>query len=156
VAARPESEPIEGRRIDEGTAAMLSIAGTLGSWALFGLAVRENSDAGVWLGLAGLIVGPNLGHWYQGTIVTRGTGLRAIGTVSTLYGLIRLIVCEDSCDDTGAYFLYGGALLYLGATLDDIIDAPSRAKKHNQRLEVVGITPMVTDRSAGFAIGGRF
>jgi hypothetical protein len=160
VPARPESQPgsqpIKGRRISEGAAISLSLAGTLGSWVLFGLAVGGEHKTGAVLGLAGMIVGPNLGHWYQGTVVTRGTGLRVIGTASTIYGFLRMTGCEGNCYGWTDLFLYGGALLFIGATVDDLIDAPHRAWKHNQRLKVVGITPMVTDRSAGFAIGGQF
>jgi len=152
---RPVPQPTEGRRLNEGSALLLSLGGTISSWVLFGASLSDESPL-VWLGLGSLIVGPNFGHWYQGTVVTRGTGLRIVGLVSTFYGFVNLAFCEFDCNDSGELFFYGGALLYLGATIDDIVDAPRRARKHNQSLEVVGITPMVTERSTGFALSGRF
>ncbi len=156
VPERPQPRPIQGRRLSEGAALSLSLAGTVGSWVLLRATMDAHNDAAVWLGMAGVIVGPNLGHWYQGTVVTRGTGLRLVGAASMLYGAFHILSGRSGNQDVGAVLVGAGALSFIGGTLDDLNDAPRRARKHNQRLEVLGLTPAITDRSAGLAIGGRF
>ncbi len=50
----------------------------------------------------------------------------------------------------------GSALLYIGGSLDDIVRAPLEVRKHNRRIELLGLAPMVTNQSAGLALSGRF
>jgi hypothetical protein len=150
----PEPEPVNGRRLDEGTAVALSLGGTLGAWATMGLGlVAQNGGIAV-LGVLGTLVGPTMGHWYGGAILTRGMGLRVVGAAAMFYGVITLF-CEFDCNDRGEYALIGGFLVYVGATIDDIVTAPFRVRERNRRFEI-GLAPMVTDHSAGLALGGRF
>lgn len=152
---RPPSEPAGGRQLSETTALGLSLGGTLAGWTILYLGMQADSGTAAGIGLLGTLLGPNAGHWYGGAAVTRGTGLRLLGGATAIYGFMRAAFCEDSCNDTDEYLMIGGALLYLGATVDDIITAPRRVRRHNKELELE-LAPMVAPRSAGIAVGGRF
>jgi hypothetical protein len=141
--------------LDESAALTLSLVGTLGGWAVTVASVKAGSVRTMWLGAAGILLGPNAGHWYRRAAVTRGLGLRLLGMAVTVYAFFRLEYCEGSCD-SHERFLYGGALLFVGGTIDDIVRAPLKVREHNRRLESLSIAPMVTDRGGGLALGGRF
>lgn len=163
VAPRSEPRPEQrrGRRRSVSTALALALGGTLGSWGLVALS-GEISDEIVLIGLGTTVFGPNLGHWHQGTPFTRGTLLRVVAAAGSLYALDRIFARPARSDSEPApgpiydYALVAGLVLYFAATVDDIVDAPLRAWKHNRRLEGVVLAPMITDRSAGMALGGRF
>lgn len=146
---------MEGRRLNERTALLLSLGGTVVSWQVIALGLSRDHETLAMSGLLGSLVAPNLGHWYQGTGLTRSTGLRAAGALAAFYGAFIGLNC-DGCGDRPEYLFVAGALLYLGATVDDIIDAPRRARKHNRRLEQLRLAPAVTGHGAGLALGGRF
>jgi hypothetical protein len=155
-AAQPEPRPAPGRRLSESTALSLSLGGTALSWATWYLGAKVDDEAIGVLGFLGTLFAPNLGHWYRGAIVTRGTGLRMAGAALTVYGFFRMLDCSGGCSDAAGYLFYGGLVLYAVATIDDIITAPLRVRKHNRKLDGVVLTPMVTSHSAGLALGGRF
>jgi hypothetical protein len=153
---RPEApDPEAGQPLSEATALGLSAAGTVLSWALFVGGAGGESGTLLALGALGTFLGPNMGHWYRGAVVTRGTGLRAVAVLAASYGFVRSAFCEDSCRERDKYIFLGGLLLYVGATIDDIVMAPLRVREHNRELQL-GLAPMVTPHGAGLAIGGRF
>lgn len=148
--------PARSRTLSEGTAFGLSFGGSLVSWALLYLGVMQDSSPGVQVGLLGTFLAPSAGHWYAGTALTRGMGIRAVGAAVFTFSILTLIGC-DGCDgEEQALGLYGGLLLYAGGTIDDIATAPGRARRRNQRVESLGLAPVVTRHSAGLALGGRF
>lgn len=159
--SEPQPEQLRGRRRSISTALALALGGTLGSWGLVALC-GEISDDLVLICSGTTVFGPNLGHWYQKTPFTRGTLLRVIGAAGTLYALDRIFARHARSDGEPApgpiydYAAAAGLILFVAATVDDIVDAPLRAWKHNRRLEGVMLAPMITDRSAGLALGGRF
>ena len=170
TAPAPEPRPAgSGGPSSERTALALSIGGTLGSWGLLiassGM-VDDRASAAIALGSVGAlgaVLGPSFGHWYAGKVATRGLGLRVGGIGSALLGLFLLVTdCpldheETLCDSKiGLVTLIGGAGLFLGGTIDDIVTAPRRVRRRNQRLAGVALAPMVTPRSAGLALGGWF
>jgi hypothetical protein len=151
----PSQPAVSGSPRNPTTAALLSVGATIGSWAMFYGGLREDSDGSrqiAMIGLLGTWLGPNLGHWYQGTLVTRGTGLRLLGGLTTFYSVIR---CIEGCTDGHELIALGGFALYVAATIDDLVDAPRRADRHNEQLKL-GLSPIVTSRSAGLALGGSF
>lgn len=148
--------PARGRTLSEGAAFGLSFGGTVVSWALFYLGVMQDSTPGVQAGLLGTFLAPSAGHWYAGKALTRGMGLRAAGAAVFTLSIYMLLEC-DGCDGEAQELgLYGGLLLYVAGSLDDIVTAPGRARRHNRRIESVGLAPVVTRHSAGLALGGRF
>jgi len=169
AAPSPEPRPARtGERLSEEMALALSVAGTVGSWGLLlgaGYIAQDSEEAAELLattGALGVMFGPGFGHWYAGKFATRGLGLRAAGLASAVLGVgVALAECplfsEEECDPSvGTTLLIVGAGLFIGGTIDDIVTAPSRARRRNQRFESVGIAPVLTSRSAGFALGGRF
>lgn len=109
------------------------------------------------LGFAGTYLAPGFGHWYQDRFLTRGLGVRTVGLGLFAWAVYELLGCDTDCPDLPRKnLLVAGFIVYLGGTVDDIITAPLEARKHNKRLEVTGIAPMVTGRGAGLALAGRF
>ena len=162
-ATLPAPAPAAPRPIDsnaklrnEDLALALSFGGTLLSWGLLFRGDALGSDGtGRLIGLAGTLLAPNFGHWYQGVPFTRGTGIRILSGVGASYGLVRAVFCEGNCNDTDILIFLGSALVYIAATVDDIIDAPRRARKHNRSLQL-GVAPVLTNGSTGLALGGSF
>jgi hypothetical protein len=169
-APMPPPAPTGGE-LSESAALGLSIGGTVGSWALLIGAAHYSKDgegAGVLgtFGAIGVMVGPSFGHWYAGKYVTRGLGLRALGIATVVAGAMFVVSqCPlfaesengDGCDDTGgAMIALVGAGLFVAGTIDDIATAPGRVRKHNARLSGLAVAPVLTQHSAGFALGGRF
>jgi hypothetical protein len=169
-APAPRPAP-SGGELSESTALALSVGGTIGSWALvIGAAKIEGSDGDTasMLGTAGalgVMFGPSFGHWYAGKFATRGLGLRALGIATAFAGaMVAFSQCplfaedeEGGCDDTGgAMIALAGVGLFIAGTIDDIATAPGRVRKRNARLAGLAVAPVVTQHSAGFALGGRF
>ena len=151
----PSQPAVSGSPRNPTTAALLSVGATIGSWAMFYAGLRQDGDNSGQLAMIGLLgtwLGPNLGHWYQGTPVTRGTGIRLIAGLTTFYSVVH---CIEGCSDEYPLIALGGFAVYVAATIDDLFDAPRRATRHNEKLKL-GLTPMVTPRSAGIALGGSF
>lgn len=167
-APAPAAPPAPtGGELNEGTALALSLVGTVGSWALFiGSAYMSEGGDGsgvlTTVGAIGVLVGPSIGHWYAGKYVTRGLGLRALGVAAAFTGaMVALSECglfsEEPCDPTGGETIaLLGAGLFIAGTVDDIVTAPGRVRRHNERLAGLAVAPVLTQHSAGFAIGGRF
>lgn len=145
-----------GRRLSEHLALGLSLGITLASWGaiIADNATNEVSGSLSTLGGLGAALGPSVGHWYRGAFLTRGMIGRALG-VATLVFVMNFDCDGGSCDTATNIFLGGAALFVLGSA-DDIITAPLRVRAHNQRLQDVTLTPMVTPHAAGLALGARF
>jgi hypothetical protein len=171
-APAPAPVPAD-KRLSEGTALALSLGGTALSWAaLIGAAMVDNSQASSTMGTAGaigIVFAPTFGHWYADTFLTRGLGLRLGGVLVALAGVVVAFTedppCfgfggEGSCPE-GHEPVVGTAIAFLGVgmvvagTVDDIITAPRRVQRLNQAHDVA-IAPIVTQHSAGLALGGRF
>lgn len=149
--------------LSESAALGYSLAGTITSWALLVGGAAGDSVGAALLGTLGTFMAPSFGHWYRGQILTRGLGVRTVGFAVFAWGVVKAFddLCEDcsgsSSDvETTTGLVIAGLLLYAGGTIDDIVTAPLAVRKHNQRLEILGIAPMVTSHGAGLALGGRF
>jgi hypothetical protein len=114
AAAQPALAPLEGPAEptpaapsdldyrDPGVATALSIGGTLVPIALVvaGSEMDSKSNTGssagitmVEAGLAGMVLGPSLGHWYAHDYLTPGLGMRAGGGALIVYGLVEALSC---------------------------------------------------------------
>jgi hypothetical protein len=111
------------------------------------------------LGWTGMFVAPSLGQWYEGKLLSRGMAIRAVGSLATAIGMYYLAArgeTNSGINSEALPVIGAGLLLYTAGALDDLISAPLRVRKHNRRIEGLGLAPAVTDRSLGFALGGRF
>lgn len=176
---QPQPLPLQPER-SESTALWLSLGGTLGSYALiFGgsaIAAQSRNDAtsrlagsAASVGLVGTLLAPSFGHWYGGKGFTRGFGLR-LGGIGV--GIVAIAVALSGCTlfygghDDGADEACGrgepaGAVLgiaalgmWIGGTVDDIVQAPRRVRRRNAAQFVV--TPLLQRDSAGLALAGAF
>lgn len=147
--------PAYGRPLSEGVALGLSAGGTLGAWGLLIIAGRQSYEKAALVGLAGTLVTPSLGHWYRGSIMTRGFALRLLAAATGIASFVTIIGCECSTP-VADKILIGSAVLYVGASIDDILTAPLAVRKHNRRIESLGLAPMVTNHAVGLALSGRF
>jgi len=157
---RRQPEPPSRPPLNEGVAVAYSLGGTLASWGLIAAGAASESGGLAAVGAIGSLLAPSFGHWYRGQALTRGLGLRALGGTSTVVGVMAALACiESDCSDTWALLFYGGVLVYVAGTIDDIVTAPLEVRKHNrrnQRVEVLGFAPVVTDRAAAVGLTGRF
>jgi hypothetical protein len=177
MPTEPAPAPVRTEKLlSESHALTLSLGGTLGSLGLIacsGLA----GDAGALVGLTGAIgfvLAPSFGHWYAGKYFTRGLGLRllggAAGTVGLIWGLGQAFsgFCDHSSDEEDEseesavpiVLLLGGLGMYIYGTVDDIVTAPRRVRRHNERLNErlvdVTVAPLAVSRGGGLALTGRF
>lgn len=178
TAAPVPTGPVPGE-VDPDIALALSLGGTLGSYGAVALAIAaEPSEWGGYLGTAGIIgtlIAPTFGHWYAGAIVTRGMGLRAGGLVVAIIGAIadsegcglfyggHEEVPADCGDNfrtaKGTVLMLGGIALFAGGTIDDIVTAPRRARRHNERLRAqltVSVAPVMHRDGGGLVLTGSF
>jgi hypothetical protein len=145
---------------------LLSLGGTIVGWSLVGAGAEwyddyrhstreELAPYAFWGGLAVTYLGPSFGHWYAGSILSRGMGARTAGLASMIVGIAKTDddcdLGEGSCDRAAAAFFWTGLGLYAVGTIDDIIFAPRKARKHN-----LWMAPLATSRGGGFALGGQF
>jgi len=113
-------------------------------------------------GLAGIAIGPTLGHAYAGD--TWNTGLQ-IRLASVAVGAVGVVVIAKSCPpfgscpdpgsgDLGAAMVLGGMIGLAVGTVYEIVDARGAATRANHRhLQLV---PTVGSGVAGASLTGRF
>jgi hypothetical protein len=109
------------------------------------------------IGVAGLALGPSLGHVYAGEYFTGGLALRAAGMTAGILGIGEAARCgEEDCSRAGAVtaLVLGGAAFAAGI-LWDVATAPRAARRWNER-RGISIAPVVTDDGAGVTLGGSF
>ena len=163
--------PMErGDELSEGTALALSLGGTLASYGLIVAAAREEGggdgyEAMATVGTLGAFFAPSFGHWYAGAIGTRGMAMRAGGAAAGLVAVwwafseCPLFASEDECHETSGpavlAIVAGG--LWVGGTIDDIIQAPRRVRRRNARLQNLTLAPLATrDGGGGLVLAGQF
>jgi len=156
-----------GDEKSETTALALSLGGTIASYALLigGAASADNGGAGTAMatvGAVGVWFAPAFGHWYAGTIATRGLGIRAAGGGVAMIGLVWALsecpILGDHCDDTtdAELVMLGGLGLFIYGTIDDIVTAPGRVREHNRRLGGLAIVPTIQPGGGGLTLAGRW
>jgi hypothetical protein len=151
----PQPVVVQKAPLSETTALALSLGGTAASWTLMVMGGAGGNEGTAVLGFLGTFLAPSMGHWYRGTVATRGMAFRALGLISLTYGFLRAIKGEGETD-TVMLLAYGGLALYAGGTIDDIVSAPIRVRQHNRRLQQLQLAPMPAPGGIGLALGGRF
>lgn len=162
---------------NENIAWILPFATTLATVAggtIFALNTEKFQGAGVGLAAAGLILGPSLGHLYAGETwrgVSSSLGrLASVGAILLGGGLSFACAFGNtegsSCDPfAGGVLIFGGLGTLVVLTIWDIVDAPSAAKRHNEKIQQLSISPMMlapppgVDNSSmayGLSLSGRF
>lgn len=168
AAPLPAAEaPAPADEYNPSTALALSLGVTAAGYATAALVAetddRDTSVALGWAAAAGIGLGPTAGHWYQGDVVTRGLGLRAAGTVAFIYGLSEAdLFCSNDCGDQtlSGTMMIGGLLAFGAGTIDDIVMAPIKARRKNEKNRAaafqLSVAPRITGKDAGIVLAGRF
>lgn len=173
--AQPAKAPkLEGDRKDPSIAALLSLG--LPVAGAITMAAADNEGV-AWLGFGALYLGPSTGRWYAGEAGLGTLGLRTVGGLSTVVGFAMVLgsefECEHdyeydaSCNDArdradrrgivGGALMLGGAGLWVGTTIADIVYAKRAADKWNERRGFVVAPGLVgPNRSPGMFVSGSF
>jgi hypothetical protein len=110
------------------------------------------------IGIAGLALGPSLGHVYAGEYITGGLALRAAGMTAAILGYREASRCSEvgDCNMTaGAGGVILGASAFAAGIIWDVATAPRAARRWNER-HGISIAPVITDDGASVTLGGRF
>jgi hypothetical protein len=173
---QPMSAPAgqHGEELSEGKALAWSLGGTVASYGAIALAFPLKSGELGTAGMLGTLIAPSFGHFYAGTWLTRGMGLRALGIVTLIVGAIADSegcgglfysghgdpVPEDCGDDfrttKGTVLMLSGIGMFVGGTIDDIVTAPRRVRRHNDRIKALAVAPIVHGDGGGLVLSGRF
>ncbi len=156
---------------DPTTALWLSAGITAGGLALVvGMAVKPSgfdlpspiAEAAVIAGVAGLVVGPTVGHIYAGHTGSVGLGLRAGSLVPMALGALGEFACglaANSCSSAEPVLLLAGAAGYVTGTVLEIATAGGAARDHDRGLgATLSFTPVRGAQKTvpGVGIVGKF
>lgn len=163
--------PVTGERKNPDVAVLLSIGVTTAGFVT--LATTDNENLGL-LGMGLLYVGPSTGQWYAGQFGGLGLGLRALSVVGMAYGVTQILREDDACGDstdpdcdpgahgaatTGGALLVGGAVLWVGSSIYDVVLAKRAADSWNVRHGLT-MSPTIVGssdhRMPGLVLSGRF
>lgn len=175
LSSLARAEPADQEPADPETAFKLSAIGAAVPAAVAGvsaLMVRDSNDALVGVVVVSQLVGvitPSLGEMYSHEILTAGMAMRLGGLVVESLGLFNYINTDvGDCEDHGpdchhpakTYALIaGGAALYAGGMLYDVLRARSAASSWNREHDLVVMpTALKTQGSItpGLALALRF
>ncbi len=110
---------------------------------------EEHDEDMLWVVGASLLLGPSVGHWYSGKVLTPGLGVRALG-----YALIAAGVDDDSDDGFGLVML--GITAVIGGASYDVATAGRSARQYNfehaTRILPV-IAPVITPEGTQLRLG---
>jgi len=160
----PATARADDSRKSEGRAAALAIGGTLVSGGLIGGGLAVKDGRLVAAGVVSGLLAPAAGHIYarDSRHVGRSAGVKIGASLVILVGYgLAAISCEspDEClaSDArpGRRVAIVGALLYAGAMLWDIGDAPYAARRHNLALSPT-VLPATDGRAPGVVLSGAF
>lgn len=166
--AQPQGIPPHDRdELSPGAAVAFSLLGTVAGYGTFIGGASSEHDGLAYLGLAGILVGPSLGHLYTGEHrkVWLTGGLRGLGIVGMgVGGTIALRDCglRDSCDSGGPPLFWISAIVTVGATVYSIVDSASSARRVNERRRnrlALTPTPIVGPNQStgmGMSLSGTF
>jgi len=161
AAPAPPREPVS-----ETAALWIALGGTLAAWTAVAVGAELAHENNTWagpvsvVGIGGTLLAPSAGAWYAHSGVSRGLGLRVAGIGLELTGVLLAARCEDECSSSGAMLVagiaLGGLALYAAGTIDDIVTAPGRARRYNQRIQGVTVVPMISRDGPGVALAAQF
>jgi hypothetical protein len=164
AAADPVGEPpapTRTTRKDPRKAIGYAALGIAGGLVLLGGGAAAEADEPAVLGLAAVgiaSIAPSAGHIYAGAWgIAAATSLTRVAGLTLLSAGAAQFANHDDGEGGGSY-LMAGAILWVGATIVDFVDAPFAAKRANRRSVVVAPTAMSTAHgmTPGLVLGGRF
>ena len=163
----PVAQPAPEGGLSEGMAFGLSFGAAVASWTVLGVGIsmeQHNSQGAPYVFVTGVLstmFAPTIGHWYAHRTITRGLGLRLVGTAAVAIGYRLVGDCEEDCpagySAVLGLLLLGGAGLHIAGTLDDVVNAAGTARRYNAQHDRI-LVPVVNPAtgSFGLAFSGRF
>jgi hypothetical protein len=124
----------------------------------------ENDHIAV-LGATAGFFGPATGRWYAGESGLAGMGLRTLGGGVALYGVVQILKSDCELEekfrcpgnrDLGVALLIGGAGLWIGSAVADMLFAASDARRYNERRRLMLAPTALRDGTPGLALTGAF
>ncbi len=112
-------------------------------------------------GLAGIAIGPSLGHIYAGDAWNTGLQLRLVSLATGAAGVVMIARSGElfgpSTNSAGSNA--GASLLLVGlvgqaGTLYEIVDASGATRRANERR--LQLVPTIASDAAGASLAGRF
>lgn len=103
-----------------------------------------------WGALAGLAVGPSLGHWYAGEGYSTGLLLRGAGIAAAVGGLA---IGQTGHDDPAIGLVLAGSAVFYTGVIWDVATVGSAVREHRQ--STVSVTPLV-GQATGLALAGTY
>ena len=155
-AADHDREPVSPR-----VALTLSLLGTAVGYGSFIAGLEYDNNGLAFLGIAGIVIGPSIGHIYTGDVrrelVT--TSVRGLGVLVTGVGAVMSFsdcLLQSTCNSPGPALSLAGALVTVGGTIYSIVDSRRSARRANERNErwfALTPAPMLgPDRSMGMGM----
>lgn len=133
--------------------------------------MASDSHTASMIGFGAIFLGPSTGQWYAGELGLLGIGARALGGVGMVYGLSEVLQSECDAEDgedcsgasrrgqLGALMMIGGASLWVGSSIADVIFAKRAADRWNQRHGLTVAPTAFTSggqQMPGLVVAGRF
>ncbi len=165
TSAPAHAEPASASEIDgksASSALLLSLGGTAASAGLYLVGVqREDPKFLVVGGLSGVLA-PSFGHWYAGSYLTPGLGMRLGGAALVGLGFSMSFSYPDEDHSTkakvGEAIGIAGIGLVAGGVIYDIATAGRAAKRWNAKhLQVApSVVSSGTQTTLGLGVSGAF
>lgn len=167
-----QQQPVDQK--DPSIAVLLSLGVPVAGAITLG---ASDTDTGRLIGFGAIYFGPSTGQWYAGQLGGLGLGLRAVGAVSMVYGLVKVLDSEYDCDfdydgsceaayqehrhdgQIGGVLMIAGAGLWVGSSIYDIVLAKRAAESWNARHSVTltpGLVGTSGKKAPGLFVSARF
>lgn len=149
------------------TALALSLGATAAGAGMLAYGAFSDGDVNaratlVDVGVLVTYLGPSAGHVYTDEFFTRGLGIRTAGAALVGAGLLSSMddcgLLESNCDTSTLTYalMVAGATATTAGIIDDLIEAPRRARRLNREAATLSIAPQVAPGRAGVAVVGTF
>jgi hypothetical protein len=133
------------------------------------IAASDNGGAKL-LGASALLIGPSIGRWYAGDGSTTGILVRGAGGVAAIVGVAMMVSASEAdcvADDTpcssqesqkaiGGALALGGAGVWIGSTIMDIVLAERAAVRANEHHVAIAPGLVGSSHAPGLVVAGRF
>ncbi len=149
----------------------LAVTLSVGVPALGLVTIAASDNAGAkFLGASALLIGPSTGRWYAGEDSISGILVRGAGGVAAIVGVAMVVSASEAdcvADDTscsaqdsqkaiGTALAVGGAGVWIGSTIVDVVLAERAAASANDHRVTIAPGLIGANRAPGLVLAGHF